>query len=120
MRLYIIGPMRGVPYYNFPAFDACAARLRADGHDVTSPADLDRAVGFDAMKLPPDTDWNGTPDWFDLDACIRRDLDAVLACDAVVAMPGWELSTGAVAEACVAAWAGKRVFLEREVHHASK
>jgi hypothetical protein len=44
-RVYIAGPMRGIPEFNFPAFDA-AARGRAMGLEIISPAELDRAHGF--------------------------------------------------------------------------
>ena len=46
MRIYVAGPMRGFPLYNFPAFDAAAAELRRHGHTVISPADHDREMGF--------------------------------------------------------------------------
>lgn len=42
MRVYLAGPMRGLPQFNFPAFDAGAATLEALGHEVFNPADRDR------------------------------------------------------------------------------
>ncbi|MHB1846903.1 MAG: DUF4406 domain-containing protein, partial [Deltaproteobacteria bacterium] len=36
------GPMRGLPDYNFSAFDAARDFLAGLGHDVVSPADIDR------------------------------------------------------------------------------
>jgi len=100
-----------IPYYNFPAFDAARDALRARGHTVISPADLDREHGFDAMLLPPDYDWSRIPEGFDLDACIRRDVDAVLRCDALVFLPGdWTASIGSKGEFAVALWARKPVY----------
>jgi len=108
---YLAGPMRGLPYYNFPAFDAARDALQAGGWDVASPADLDRAHGFDAMRLPPDTDWSQIPEGFDLHACIKRDVDAVLRCDALVFLPGdWTKSIGGKGEFAVALWARKPVY----------
>lgn len=108
---YLAGPMRGLPYYNFPAFDAARDALQAKGWDVTSPADLDRAHGFDAMRLPPDTDWSRIPKGFDLPACVRRDVDALTRCDALVFLPGdWTKSTGGKGEFAVALWARKPVY----------
>jgi hypothetical protein len=46
-HIYLIGPMRGYPHYNFPMFDAAAAHLRAHGYMVHSPAEEDRKVGID-------------------------------------------------------------------------
>ena len=50
-RLYIAGPMRGIPQYNFPVFDAARDKAIALGWDAVSPADLDRANGFDVKYL---------------------------------------------------------------------
>jgi hypothetical protein len=111
MTCYIAGPMRGIPYYNFPAFDAAKDRLVALGWTVISPADLDREHNFDSSSLAPDSDWNAIPENFDLSACIRRDVEAVLQCDALVFIPGdWGKSTGCRAELAVARWALKPVY----------
>ena len=40
MRVYIAGPMSGIENSNFPAFHAAAAELRALGHEVVNPAEL--------------------------------------------------------------------------------
>src|SRR5690606_26470176 len=39
-RIYIAGPMTGLPDLNFPAFHAEAARLRSRGVDVVNPAEI--------------------------------------------------------------------------------
>ena len=39
-RIYLSGPMSGLPELNFPAFHAEAARLRALGFEVVNPADF--------------------------------------------------------------------------------
>ena len=40
-RIYIAGPMSGLPDLNYPAFHAMAERLRAKGLHVESPAEND-------------------------------------------------------------------------------
>lgn len=112
MRIYVAGPMRGVPHYNFEAFDNAAQRLRDIGHEVVSPADLDRETGFDPFTLPDGTDWTTVPAHFSLDAAIRRDVEAILSCDAICVLQGWERSKGAQAEVAIARWRGMPV-LER-------
>jgi hypothetical protein len=105
-RVYIAGPMRGVALYNFPAFDAAAAEWRKEGWEVVSPADMDRAAGFDGCTCPPDTDWSAIPPGFDFRACMRRCLEAVPDCLAIYMLREWEGSRGACAELAVARWAG--------------
>jgi hypothetical protein len=99
--------MRGIPYYNFPAFDDAADRLTRRGWVPVSPADLDRQAGFDAMLLPETTDWNQIPAGFDFQACVERDLDAVMRCSGIFLLPGWEKSKGATAEYALAQWLEK-------------
>ena len=36
-KVYLAGPMRGLPRYNFDAFDRAAKYLREDGYAVFSP-----------------------------------------------------------------------------------
>ena len=38
MRIYIAGPMTGLPDSNYPAFHAAEARLQALGHEPHNPA----------------------------------------------------------------------------------
>jgi len=109
---YIAGPMRSIKWFNFPAFDAAADRLRREGYNVLNPADMDREVGFDAMDLPEDHDWDTVSADFDFAACVDRDIAAVKACDAIYLLPGWQDSTGARAEYALAKWLGKEIIQE--------
>jgi len=98
-RVYVAGKMRGLPLFNFPAFDAARDRLSGLGFDVVSPADIDRACGFDAMTLPSDTDWNVIPPGLDEEEIMIRDIDALDTCDAIYVMTaGVGTSTGAKKE----------------------
>lgn len=40
MKIYLAGPMTGIKDLNFPRFHGEAARLRALGHQVINPAEL--------------------------------------------------------------------------------
>lgn len=103
-RIYIAGPMQGKPLYNFPLFDEVSASLKRDGYEPVNPAELDRQAGFDPA--------NGdvvTPEF--LEQARKRDLEALLTCDGILLLPGWEGSKGARAEHAVALWAGLDAFL---------
>ena len=80
MRTYLAGPMTGLPDLNFPAFRAAAARLRARGLTVINPAELNPDQGID---------------WY---SAMRADIAALVTCDSIHMLPGWERSTGATLE----------------------
>jgi hypothetical protein len=106
---YIAGPMTGIPEFNFPAFDAEAEVLRKAGHTVISPAEMDRADGFDEKGC---TGFEVlTPEQRHRFA--RNDIDALLKVDAIMLLPGWRNSTGATNESKVASWLGLFAY---EVH----
>ena len=110
--LYIAGPMRGIAYFNYPMFDRIAGILREQGLCVISPADEDRKQdGFDPFKNPDYANPNRCvfPSELDFHKTVRRCLDAVMQCEEIVLLPGWERSSGAVAELTLAMWLNKRV-----------
>lgn len=111
--IYCAGPMRRIRHFNFPAFDAAAKRLRAEGWNVISPAELDREHGFDETAFPDDYDWIDLKKAnFSLDDAIDRDVAAIKKCDAIYMLAGWENSAGAKAEKGLAEWRGLEVFYE--------
>lgn len=110
--IYIAGPMRGIKHFNFPAFDAAKELLRRD-YEVVSPADLDRAQGFDETDFPNDFDWVDLQSiGFSLHDAIDRDVKALKRCDAIYMLDGWERSKGAKAEKAMAEWLGLEVMYE--------
>ena len=94
MRVYITGPMTGLPLFNFPAFDEAATRGRAMGLDIVSPADLDRALGFD--------EFSGDRSPAERRLMIIQDVVESSKCDAIALLPGWERSSGAAVELALA------------------
>ena len=98
MRVYVAGGMRGYDRFNFPAFDAAAAHLRAQGHEVRNPAEHDRELGFDETK--------NSLEGFDLAKAFRWDIESVLWAEAIAVLPGWENSQGASVETAVARMIG--------------
>ena len=112
MTLYIAGPMRGIAWFNYPMFDRIAKQLRDQGCEVISPADEDRKQdGFDPFENPDYANPESCrfPSEMDFHRTVRRCLEAVLQCEEIVLLPGWERSSGAVAELTLAMWLNKRV-----------
>ena len=101
-RCYIAGPMSGIADFNFPAFDEAKRELTALGWDVISPADMDRADGFDERGCTGGEMLTSTQ----RQGFARNDIAALLEVDAVFLLPGWETSKGATNEANVASWLG--------------
>lgn len=107
---YLCGPMTGIAYLNFPAFDAGQFSLENVGYDVISPANMDRESG----KQPTETD-NPGPDYDELTEILKRDIGSILTLDprrgdAIACLPYWENSTGAVAEVLFARWRGLKII----------
>lgn len=89
MRLYIAGPMTGLPEFNYPAFRRAGDHLASVGYSVLNP------VEAEAHNPTP-----GTPqawDWY-----MRHALRMVLDAQGIALLPGWEASKGARLEVSVA------------------
>lgn len=111
MKVYVAGPMRGYPEFNFPAFHDATAKLRAAGYEVCSPAEHDHNNGFDPQGMKGDVAELG-PSGFNLQEALIWDLTYVIKeADAVVVLDGWEKSEGAQAEAHAAKAVGKPVVI---------
>ena len=96
-RIYISGPMTGLMDSNFPAFNAEAERLRDLGHEVVNPAEI---------NPDPATGWH---------ACMRADLKALLDCDTLALLDGWQRSAGAHLEMHVAHRVGIDIVVAKEI-----
>ena len=83
-RLYVSGPMTGLPEFNFPGFHAAARQLRAVGYEVINPAEHDEQPG---------RSW---------EHYLRKDIRLLMDCDAVALLPGWGNSRGALLEKYIA------------------
>lgn len=114
MKIYVAGPMRGIPEFNFPAFHAATAKLRAEGHFVFNPAERDNERhGKDISK----GNANGCEEvaakehGFDLRVALAEDADFICRhADAIALLPGWENSKGAKAELALSVALGHEVI----------
>ena len=94
VKVYVGGPMRKRPLFNHPLFQKVTGILRGLDYDVTSPHEIDVEHGFS-----PHDEARPLRDY------LRYDIPALLECDIMALLPGWEDSDGtraemAVAEAC--------------------
>lgn len=102
MKVYLAGPMRGIPEFNHPAFRDGARRLRDAGHEVFSPAEHEEMRGFDWAAHSGDLS-AAEASGFSLRKALGADLAWICSdADAVVVLPGWQESLGATAEVAVA------------------
>lgn len=102
MRIYLVGPMSGLPEFNFPLFNEVAAKLRAAGHQVFSPADRD-------IERHPEIDFSSgdikkvVDQGFSLRDALADDTQFIcLHADTIYMLPGWERSFGSLAEHALA------------------
>lgn len=114
MKIYVAGPMRGIPEFNFPAFHAAAALLRSQGHEVFSPAEADNERhGKDISKgnISGDETVAAKEHGFNLREALGHDLAYICThADAVALLPGWENSKGANAERAAAVALGLEII----------
>lgn len=90
-RVYVAGPMTGLPEFNFPAFNAESASLRAQGLTVLNPAEHGIVEGAD---------------WADY---LRHDIAGLASCERIHLLPGWSNSKGAKLEMHIAQTLGMTV-----------
>ena len=101
-KIYIAGPMRGYAAYNFPAFDRAERILRNRDYHPVSPAAMDRL--FEGWGAAPPEGIEFTQE--DFKRFILRDIVALMDCDAICRLPGWQDSKGAKLEIALAEFLG--------------
>lgn len=83
-RIYVSGPMTGLPDFNKPAFNAAAAALREAGYTVFNPVN------------------NGVPENARWATHMRADIVGLMGCYGLCYLPGWFDSRGAKLEMQIA------------------
>ncbi len=109
-RIYIAGPVNGMPGNNAAAFEAAAYRLmRAGNESVINPLDIEphQHDGPCPPGLPGGQDAAHSAPCY-----MRTDMQAMLSCDAIYLLAGWEKSFGARAEFNAAVAAGLTITFE--------
>ena len=97
MKVYIAGPMTGLPQFNRPAFHQAALNLSFEHHVPLNPAILpDGLTEADYMAVG---------------------LTMLQRADAIYLLTGWQFSAGARAEHALALKLGLEVIEQRENRH---
>lgn len=115
-RIYVSGPMTGLPLYNWPAFEVAARVLRSQGWDVVSPTETDEKVDHVVVTrsggsvLAVETTGKYT-----YEQILALDFEDVRSCTHIFLLPGWQHSTGARRELAVAIECGLEIILNAEV-----
>jgi len=94
-RVYISGPMTGLPENNFPAFFEAEKELKKQGKYPINPA--------------------RNPDGLEYHHYMDISLAMVRCADSVCLLPGWENSSGAVVEVAYARSLGKEIKSRDEI-----
>jgi hypothetical protein len=110
MKIYLAGPMSGIPYFNAPAFKAAAAWWRAEGHRVVNPIEEDEKRLGEGWWVSYATGDESKVAGFDRRKVIAACCVSVCECDAIALLPGWQDSPGARAELEVARAVGLKVI----------
>jgi len=94
--------MRGYAEFNFAAFHAAAAMLRAQGHEIFSPAERDihrHGTDISAGNATGDEGLATVQHGFSLREALADDCAWICAhAEVIFLLPGWEQSKGATAE----------------------
>lgn len=113
MKLYLGGPMSGIPQFNYPAFNEAARLLRLRDYEVINPAEMDDdEVQAESLEsgdghFSADGTVAGST-WGDfLSADVKIVADEV---DGVVLLDKWWNSRGARTEAFICINVDKPVF----------
>lgn len=110
-KVYIAGPMTGIPHHNVPAFDAARDYLQSCGYDPVSPPDITRRLADRVKGIHSD----GTiePEAYCL--LVRKDFEELLECKSVYVLPGWRESRGAKLEVALAIQLGLPIYDYKEL-----
>ncbi|THD55876.1 DUF4406 domain-containing protein [Enterobacteriaceae bacterium ML5] len=97
MKIYIAGPMTGLPHFNRPAFNQAALNLSFDKHVPLNPAILpDGLTEADYMAVG---------------------ITMLQRADAIYLLTGWQFSAGARAEHALALKLGLEIIEQRQGSH---
>lgn len=110
-RLYVAGPMTGIPLYNYPAFETAREKYTARGYDVQTPFDCNSRVWERHYGKPfnPGVDKCDYGDPLLLEM-MDEDIRTCIHAHTIVFLEGWIRSRGGRMECVIAHTAGKKLI----------
>lgn len=83
-KVYVAGPISGMPDYNRVAFAVMTDKLRKAGFEVVNPHETCRSIVAEHEGTEKEL-------WI---KCMRADIKQLMDCDYITLLPGWERSKG--------------------------
>lgn len=108
--IYIAGPMRGYPEFNFPAFFSAEWTLREIYETVHNPARRDIESGISVMGTKGDM--SELPESFSLREAMTWNCETICKCTHIYMLKNWEQSSGARAEHALAVCLGLTIVYQ--------
>lgn len=90
-KIYISGPISGMPAGNIQAFMDAEKKIKDFGDVPVNPI----LIGIEAESHPGFDDMNQSDQW---EIYMRYDIRELMLCDCAVFLPGWKASHGAMVE----------------------
>lgn len=97
MKVFLCGPMAGIPEFNAPLFDKVAASLAMEGFVCVNPMDLRRDMGLDPERYQSGSLVKDAPKVWTIEkaqafarTCLKVDTDALYTCEAICLLPQWD------------------------------
>ena len=106
-RIYIAGPIAGIPDGNREAFALVAQNLKEAGYEPVNPWDIPPVHEGECIGRTVEHEPNHR-----YGCLLRSDIEALMHCDAIFLMEGWEQSVGAQTEEHVARSLGLAILFE--------
>jgi hypothetical protein len=100
MKTYVAGPISGYPCGNAQAFSDAVIHLTKLGHDPVNPLEISPG---NTSTTSGDERWK---------AFMKLDIRALIDCDAIYMLHGWQQSKGATLEHHIATELGLEIFYQ--------
>jgi len=104
-KLFISGPMTGIPHYNVENFNRYAEMARKLGYRVVNPVEMARRIGIKKVLSDKKV----------FKKLIEAELEAIKDCDAILMLDWWQNSPGAKKELRVALGVRLDVKLQHDI-----